>query len=597
MAEGAFQDQLLFYLQDEFLQKKNEGGWNEISDPEVRAYCDVLSRAIRSDAPMPLQDIIERYQHLFGQRGPVHLEQQILEAFPDREMQRLQLAPLRIHRGLPRQYLRTQIGFSKIKPKFSQLTSLKKTAAARFIYSLYQFQPVPSDAKVVILTWVMPDGLGDYFASIESARLIQTAFPYLDIRLFIIGEQKLPVIDGLTIDRYCGSPEQLRQLRKCDLILQMPTYYPRTESLMRDVESIIDPSPQPKWECLGQYGFVDSDWFHPQSTSHCMGLHFLEKGILLRTSPPPSILDLEHTGLSEWLFEQLKPSSQTIDLYRNGNRFFLAYLYSQPGMTVYLHALCKSLEHDAKNIDVCLPDAARLLAYIQQRHQENNGPVEKGYGIQRVVLQIGTHMAVWNLAPKGKTLRLLCPEQLTSEDFQRLLAFSENFVACRGDQSFSEAVSQNKCYFYDPRDHSRYFVKDLIALGANRIPQHRSTIEILRLFGKLLEHQLPPDENDWIDEIGIQRQETMDLFEIGESMGRLLQESDTFIGFRKLNRILREEYCCNGLIVQMVQRAVCHRRHIESEKFEKECLARFIHGQTSISQIVSSLQSHLLGLK
>ena len=281
-----------------------------------------------------------------------------------------------------------------------------------------------------------------------------------------------------------------------------------------------------------------------------------------------------------------------ISQYRQKHRFFLAYLYSQAGIFVYLHALLKSLENDPKDIDLCIPDSAKILSYFEQRIEAKLDPIEKSYQIQRIVFHIGSHMAVWKLDSAGKTLRILCPDKLGSSDFQRLIAFSEEFVACRGDQSLSEAVSHNKCFFYDPRDHSRFFLKDLIALAQNRITHYPSSVEVFRLFAKVLEHHLPEEAGEWVDEIIIQQQK-MDLLEIAEAIGRHLLNPKTFAGFKKLNRILIEEHSCNEFILHLVQRAICHRYHPDIEKIEEKELACFICKEQSFSSVVDSINNKL----
>ena len=591
MTESSFHDQLLLFLQEDFVQKKNDGGWDEIFDPELRTYCDTLSRSIRSSAPMPLHEIIEKYQHLFIDRGPIHLEQKILGAFPEKEMSHLGFNSVKIYRGLPRFYRRSSPTFTKIKPHFAYLPSLKRTVAAKAVYSLYQFQQDVADARLTIFTWVMPDGLGDYFASVEVARLIKASFPSLNLNLFVISD--IAVCDDLNVQRWVGSELQLDLLRSSDLILEMPTVHPTSKLIQQEIKNLPSHSPLPIWETVGQYGFVDSDQFHPQSKAYCMGLHFLEQGILLRKSMV-SISDLENKTLSEWLFQKDLFTQEDLGVYKKGHRFFLAYLLSCPGTFVYLHAVLKSLEHDAKDIDICFPDAARLIQYIEKRQ---NKPIEKSWGLSRMIIQIDQHLAVWNFSNQGKTLRLLCPGLLSPLDFQRLLVMSEPFVACRGDQSFSDIISQNKGFFYDPRDHSRYFVKDLIAIAENRIPQHRATLTILHLYNKLLEHNLPVMEGEWVDDIAIQRQEPMDLLMMAESMGQCLQDPDAFVGFKKLGRILAQEYSCNDFFIHMIQRTICHRRHPEIARLEEEELTRFTHGLQSFSCLIERLRSALKSFK
>jgi hypothetical protein len=593
LENSAFHDELLYFLREDLEKKKKEDGWDDRNDEMMRSYSDAISQAIRSSGLIPLDEIIEKHRYLFEERGPMHLEQKLLNSFPDHELTALHFKPVRMIRGLPRLYRKNHPQISKLKPQFSHLPSLKRTAALKMLCSLYGKTSIPAFSKMAILSWVIPDGLGDFYASSEAVRLIKSAFPSLEVHFIVISEKELPLSPDCPAIRWDGSDSQIELLGSCDLILQMPTYYPKTNEIKARIETFRNGSGFPKWEMVGEYGFLESDWFHPRTKAHSMGLHFLERGILTRTVDPHRTgFDLSNEQLSCWLFDRCIPGSEEISQYRQKRRFFLAYLYSHSGIFVYLHAILKSLENDSKDIDLCVPDSARILAYFEQRLQSKLDPIEKGYQIGKIVFHIGSQVAVWNGDTQGKTLRILFPDSLTSSDFQQLIGLSEEFVACRGDQSLSEVVSNNKCFFYDPRDHSRYFLKDLIALAQNRIAEYASSVDVLRLFAKVLEHNLPEETGDWVDEISIQQQK-MNLLEIAETMGRHLQDPKTFAGFKKLNRILIEEYSCNEFILHLVQRAICHRRYPEIESLEEEELSRFAYGQQSFSLAANRLIDRL----
>lgn len=595
-SSGIFHERLLAFLQEDLDKKKKEEGWDDRFDPQVRDYGDSLSRAICSPAPMPLDRIIEKYQYLFAGRGPVRLEQKILQLFSDSEMRLCNAPLLKMVRGLPRQYRKDNIAVSRIKPDFSYLPALLKTASAKAFFSLYSEQPVPCDAKVSVLTWVIPDGLGDFFAAIHIARLIKKAFPFLEICLFAISEKELPESNDISVARWQGSEDQLRYLRGSDLILQTPTRYPKMDQIAAAVEAVKSDDPMPKFESAGQYGFIESDWFHPKSGAHCMGLHFLEKGVLIRPKAESfSMAEMQSEILLKWMFGQDGAGADVIAAYRKERRFFLGYLYSKTGIFIYLHALLKSLENDAKDIDVCFPDAARAISYFASRLEDKRDLVEKRYGVQRIALYIGSHMAESDKQGSGKTLRIFCPEPIGPDDFLRLMSFSEDFIGCRGDQSFSDAVSQNKCFFYDPRDHSRFFVKDLVALAENRISSYPSALTVLRLFAKLSAHHVPQQEGEWVDEIAIQRFETPDWMQIAEEMGTCLQNPKTFAGFKKLDRSIQEEYSCNEFFIHLVQRSICHRRRKQIEQMENRHVNRFIRGEESFALCIERIRHGLAG--
>ena len=567
MAES-FHEQLLMFLQGD-LQRKKIDGWDESLDPELSTYRDLLSRSIRSLGPLPLQEIAERYQHLFCDRGPVHLEHKILEAFSEKEMKQLETPPLKMTRGLPRLYRRDDPAVFRVKPNFSHLPSLKKAAAAKAVYAQYRNQTLPADAKVTILTQVLPDGQGDLQAALEAARVIKRHCSFIDLELFFLTEAPLPVTEQL-IARWEGTESQIQRLRSSDLVLQIPTRSSQIEELQKTIQG-------PKWESIGEFGFLESSWYHPGTHAHSMGLHFLEKGLLVRETLPSGEIS------NEWLKTKLK----------SANRFFLAYLYSQSGIYIYLHALLKSLESDRLEIDLCVPDGARWLAYFDQRLKSGKTPLDKSYGIGRIELHVGSSFAVQKISEAPKTLRILCPTDLSGLDFQRLISRSSGFVGCRGNQSFAEVISANKGFFYDARPHSRYFLKDLLALAENKIGMHRSTLGVLHLTMKLLESELPEESSEWVDELTLQREEKIDLLQTAEELGELLKNPDTFIGFKKLAKILCSEYSCNEFLIQMVQRAICHSRRPEIAKIEEQQLSLFASSQQSLTMLIENLRKQL----
>src|SRR5690606_30664930 len=96
---------------------------------------------------------------------------------------------------------------------------------------------------------------------------------------------------------------------------------------------------------------------------------------------------------------------------------------------------------------------------------------------------------------------------ITQSDFRALLALSGEWVAVRGDQSFSEVISQGKAFFYDGRDHARYFIKDLVAIAENRIGGHPTTLACIRGMAQGFAYRIPVQEGEWVDETYFQEAE------------------------------------------------------------------------------------------
>src|SRR3990167_4847459 len=130
-------------------------------------------------------------------------------------------------------------------------------------------------------------------------------------------------------------------LSKRSAIVQLPTYYPHFDSMVDKLKG-MDGGTMPTIESVGEYGFLESNWFHPKSHNHSMGLHFLEKGVLVRKPLEASWRDISNPDL--------------LRMRNPENLFYLAYLSTQIGGAIYLHALLKSLQQDDRSIDLCVPD-------------------------------------------------------------------------------------------------------------------------------------------------------------------------------------------------------------------------------------------------
>jgi hypothetical protein len=516
-----FEQEFLHLLEKDLQKKIQEEGWGDPSDLEFKNYKKKLLQVKKGT--LSLASLIAFHQDLFIKRGPVHLEKWLKKTFP------------KITGEIP-------LG----KKGFSHLPSLKKCVSNKELFSLYE-NFTPKNPFIAILTWVQPDGLGDFYAAVEAGKILIEEIPDARIEMWMISKIPLPAETEFPVHRVedCDeiSLEEFKELRSTDFILVLPTMHPKMERIRDFIEN--EPGPQPRFECVGEYGFSPSDWFHPESGNHCLGLHFLEKGIFTR--------------------KEIKPPS-----FAKRGRFFLAYLHSSKGIGVYLTAILKYLETDSENITISFPDPARMYVFYKDRE-----PFLKNYyGVSRVILHLKEHTISWDTAEKGKTLTLLCPESLKKEEYQEHLSSSEDFTACRGNQSFSECVSYGKAFFYEPRDHNRYFLKDLILIAKRRIKSFPSSIKTL----ELLENFLEP---------------SFDEHQMGETIGILLQDKKTIAGLKKLSKILKAQWSCNSFLVNLAKRALFLREKTHFEKIEAEEMEPFYLGYKELAETLSNFKRSL----
>lgn len=512
-----------------------------------------------SDGALPLGQIIENYEHLFGVNGPTHIEKLLLEAFPPKDFIDADLSRFypRMYRGLPRLYHRNNPSQSRIKKNFTHLPSLKKEMVHKLLCSLYA--KVPAKGQVTVFSWIPEE---DALGAIEIARILRSRLPGVTVYFvaliqknmasqisFFEGSVLLNYEEDLSLSAF--TEEALHFLRSSDLILQVPTYYPYTDELMAILSG-------PSMECVGDYGFIESSWFHPQSGRHSLGLHFLEKGIIIRKPCTSSWQQVSNSQLQTWHIPE--------------HHFYLASLSSSVGGAIYLHALLKSLENDSRNIDICTPDLDWFVSFVEKQNKLNKPVIEWELGVGSLDVYWNDQVYSQVIAPAGKKVRLLCPDTLSQSDFRALLALSGDWVAIRGSQSFTEVVSQNKPFFFDAQVQNRYLMKDLLAIAENRIAPYTSTLSCLRGMNQSLIYNLPLQEGDWVDEVHFQ--ELDEWTAIALHLGLSLQDPEVVQGFKKLNQILSEEFCANSYLCHLVQRALYHHQNPQVEKKESEELSK-----------------------
>jgi len=498
-----------------------------------------------------IESLSQSYSAFLAEREAFEIEEVLKKEFPLETYIALGFPSYtfpRFYRLLPR--IDERKGLDGVKKRFSHLPSLRRHLVDKAHVNLYREINSFVHGTLVILNWVLP-GLGDFVAAQEIAQFLREQYPKLNIeilalvpmkRLEQIAAQKAPHTHLLGYEKdflVRDFPKEMQELlQKASMILQAPTFYPHFLELLHTF-------PHLKAETLGEYGFVDSAWCHPNFLNRqSMGLHVLEKGILIKTAP----------SLSE---------------HEDQGRFFFAYLVSIKGTTLYLHALLTLLEE--KTDDIYLSVAS--FAPLAQLFAQHVFPF-KEYGIKEVCIEVEGHRGSLKVLNSGKTLHIKSLSQASKLECQTLFLQSCNPVVCRGDQSFSEALSYGKVFFYDPLPHAKPFLEDLYALAACRLWDFPSALKLLRLPLLLLE----PDCN---------------LEAIGKEAGILLKDPLTAKGFQMLSQIVKEEHSVHPFLFSLINRAFCHLENPLLEKQEHLLLEELAQGRMPFSSFIQNIKTLL----
>lgn len=591
MAPSTFESELRNLLQKELLKQCNPDELDALG----KSYFQLLqNKSSSEEEKISFSEIIEKSQDLSRSFSPI--EKVLMDSFDRKEFEeldRLRYFP-KIIRGIPRVYHKAHPARSHIKKNFAHLPSLKRLASDKALFSFYEKVRVDREAKITLFTWVISDGLGDCMAAQETAKLIKERFPECELQQIVLMPKQwasYPLDPCIRIPYETETQPSiiphaaLVELRTSDLILFLPTFYPHTLQLIERMKAMSATVPMPKMEFLGEYGYLESSWFHPRTGNRSMGLHFLEKGILIRKTHSASFSEIKNEQLLQLLFNTSSPGPLEIEEYLKGNHFYLAYLTTVAGGAVYLQALLKSLEHDRKGIDLCVPDMGWLIQWMEK---ENGNLIPPIFSVQKIEIWFDGKCHIIPVANEGKRVRILCCGALAKEDFRALVLLSGEFIAVRGNQSFSEAVSANKVFFYDGKEHVRYLIKDLLGLSENRIAAHRNALTVFRGMGKAFLHNLPEEEGEWVEETHFQEKE--EWTQIALEIGLALQDPDAIAGLKKLNRILAEEYSCSDFLGHLVQRAICHKSHPEIERVEKTQIDLFASHHQSFGSAAKTIR-------
>ena len=586
MSRSLFHDELLKFFEDQI------DGIEGLDKTEICKYKEQLELLAESSGTV---DSLRQWLKQLPHR--INWEKKILAWFPHKEAESLEIpAHLfpKMNRGLPRENL-------DYIPSFTHLNTVKRCYLDKSLYSLYRDCEVfPS--RVVILTYVLNDGLGDFSSGCKTAGLLSASLPNTEIHFVALIDENVEIelpedIRFYRINYRRGSevlpsdfPTSIQKLiSNSDLLFEIPTFFKGTCQLLGSAKF------PPRFFLMGEYGSIHHHLFHPETGAKAMGLHFLEKGIFINDSPAPHFFDemihLKDPSLLKIIFSNSNPDEEEVQRYLERHRFYFAYLASKEGHFVYLHALTKLLERDGKNIDLCVPEMVHFLEIFQEMKTYIHFTKS---GIGKVQFLVDGKFSELILKRRaGKTLRIIQLGNLSSSDFRALLRLSSEITACRGDQSFSECISENKVFFYNLIEHHRTLWEDFVSLATNRIPHYPSAIEYFRLFFVPLSEKSP-----------------VLLKKNGIRMGELLQNIETVKGIRLLYRIIRSEYAVNDFIIDAVKRSLLFSIEPELEEKEKRLIDAYLAGGLSFSLFwdqmlmmlspykskTSSIKEHLLHL-
>jgi hypothetical protein len=572
-----------------------------LDDTKDQKKLKILEKELIEIKLTPKKDVfnfIERFNAFSFSTKEKNIEKEII--ISKKEWKQLNLPKYvipRIYQHIPRCYNRYDKKENFIQSEFRNIKDLKRCYIDKALLFCYDKVEIV-DGKITLFTWVMPDGIGDLLAQYKTAKIINKKYPSIEISLVVLikEEEKIPkefnefqilihrykIIEKKIIDKQKFSSEILQKLRESEVVFQLPTYYPYTEELKKQIEEIKLTKPLPNWELLGEYGFIKSKFFSPRSISRSMGLHFLEKGIFIEEKVRKKSLDnIDEISNKTFLFQIfgkkcLKRSE--IKRYKEANKLFIAYLKDRKGYLLFLYTIISYLKKDTKNIDICLPNLGLILKDIESL---KDSTFLKDHDISQLILHIEGDRCILPISSSGKILRLIQIPKLDFSDFHLLQKISENIIGCCGNQSISEAISLDKIIFYELQSHTRFFIKDFLALAEKRIKNFPTSCEYIKLLIKAFGYD---KENEALDD------EKPDLESIGKRMGDLLSCPETTKGMHKLNKIIQNEFLINHTLSHIIARSQLFYHFPHLKEKEGEIVNSYLNKEKSLKNMLEEVK-------
>jgi len=398
---------------------------------------------------------------------------------------------------------------------------------------------------------VIPGGLGDYFASQAVINYLQDQFPSFSFYFIALMHTSSPhtLLQKKDSDHILlfSSPEDilpqtfpshvLEKLRNADIILQIPTLYPHLDQLL----PLLQHKCYPTVTTIGEYGFICSPPFYPNTDTRCLGLHFLELGMLLaKAKASMTLAQVKDKNLLSLLL-----GSHSIERYLHTTNLYFGYLCTEQGFVCYLQAVLAAALPSPSNIDICLVDIGPLLPKLSSMQ-----PLLQQSGIKTLEIFYKGSLSTFPVQAEGKHLRIIHTGSLDHETFQLLMHISSDPVGVRGNLSLSEAVASDKAYIYDPLEHNMTLYHGLLSIAKAHT----------KVAAQLLEHGK------------------------SFSFAKALQE------LKILNKKLQQEHNALPHIANLVAKLLLHRKKTSMKKQESLLTEAFAAGSISLETCLTHIK-------
>jgi hypothetical protein len=188
----------------------------------------------------------------------------------------------------------------------------------------------------------------------------------------------------------------------------------------------------------------------------------------------------------------------------------------------------------------------------------------------------------------------MCPQESPDIFLSRIASIplkKWGLAAIHQGHSFTEAVSNEKIFFYDGLLYASGFVKDLLATANSHLSFDDPCVELFRLYFQMMK------KTDWIEMHRVDEEffssSNLSLEEMGERIGELLQEISLKDSFGKFCKILKEQYSFNEVFCNLVKRCLYFKEKPVMETLENEAVEEFLQEEISFTKMYRKIQKSL----
>lgn len=449
--------------------------------------------------------------------------------------------------GLPRYQDPASSKFLQVKKDFEDSTILFERICEKYLSYLYRNFRLHEKPTVILLTYVVPGGLGDaYFQKFLKSHL-QNHLPNLAIRLITFLHETAPLVpldskkdfqirfsEKKELSPLFLPKDLIDEVIKCSLLIEVPAPLPYFEDLVNYCNL------SGKTLRMGEYGFIQHELYSPKKEALSFGMHFLEYGLLLKE---PKCANLA-----------LEPSINI-----NISSYYFCYFFTQEAAQIYLIGLASTLKESSNPLIILTPDIGLFLKVIEEKKEwlylADVGSIEIFYNYCKTTIPV---------SQSSKKIHLVHAGHLSHKDFLYYLENSQEPVGIRGNLSFSEAIEREKTFFYDPLTHNMPFYYELLA-------ESKKNSRLLERFFKLFVEKKS--------------------YEACVSFGELVQEESFIPSFKQWIKEVKAKHLGAPFIQGALMRALSHIQHPLVKKKERELTALFLEEKIDFELLVKGVSS------